>query len=54
MTFEGSPLQPKVSVVFAYLWAIFQPLLFGLIGAEVDISTIQPKTIGNSTCGYHL
>ncbi|XP_038060272.1 sodium/hydrogen exchanger 9B2-like [Patiria miniata] len=28
------------------LWIIFEPLLFGLIGAEVAIETVQPATIG--------
>ena len=34
--------------VMAQLWKIFQPLLFGLIGAEIDIKTIEAKTIGLS------
>ena len=29
-----------------YLWTIFQPLLFGLIGAAVDLTEINPKVIG--------
>uniref|UniRef100_A0A8C9SLP1 Cation/H+ exchanger transmembrane domain-containing protein n=1 Tax=Scleropages formosus TaxID=113540 RepID=A0A8C9SLP1_SCLFO len=28
------------------MWDIFQPLLFGLIGAEITISTLDPKTVG--------
>ena len=35
-----------VSKIFAVLWEIFQPLLFGLIGAEIDIMKIDGKTIG--------
>uniref|UniRef100_A0A0L8HCS1 Cation/H+ exchanger transmembrane domain-containing protein n=2 Tax=Octopus bimaculoides TaxID=37653 RepID=A0A0L8HCS1_OCTBM len=30
----------------AVLWLIFQPLLFGLIGAEVDVEKLNAKTIG--------
>ena len=37
-----------VNSVFAVLWDIFQPLLFGLIGAEIDISQVEGKTIGES------
>ncbi|XP_022110706.1 sodium/hydrogen exchanger 9B2-like [Acanthaster planci] len=29
-----------------FLWVIFEPLLFGLIGAEVAVETVQPATIG--------
>ena len=32
-----------------YLWTIFQPLLFGLIGAAVDLTEINPKVIGKVT-----
>ena len=35
-----------VSAIYSVLWDIFQPLLFGLIGAEIDISRIDGKTIG--------
>jgi len=35
-----------VSVYVGYLWTVFQPLLFGLIGAEVSLSHIQPETVG--------
>lgn len=31
-----------------YAWYVVEPLLFGLIGALVDISKIQPSLIGNS------
>ena len=39
-------LQVKPATVFNYLWIIFQPLLFGLIGSEVDLEKIQPDTVG--------
>ena len=32
--------------IVAILWMIFQPLLFGLIGAEVDIAQIDGSTVG--------
>jgi hypothetical protein len=35
-----------VSDAFSVLWVLFQPVLFGLIGAEVDIEALQPKTVG--------
>ena len=35
-----------VNRIYSVLWDIFQPLLFGLIGAEIDISRIEGKTIG--------
>jgi len=28
-----------------HLWTVFQPLLFGLIGAEVSLSLIQAETV---------
>ena len=39
--------QMAVDKIMAVLWLIFQPLLFGLIGAEIDVTKIQPTTIGN-------
>ncbi len=35
-----------VKQVYGVLWELFQPLLFGLIGAEIDISKIEGETIG--------
>ncbi|ELU16618.1 hypothetical protein CAPTEDRAFT_34319, partial [Capitella teleta] len=35
-----------VSEAFAVLWVVFQPVLFSLIGAEVSIEALQPKTVG--------
>ena len=35
-----------VSVFVGHMWTIFQPLLFGLIGAEVSLSQIQLETVG--------
>ncbi|XP_048092314.1 sodium/hydrogen exchanger 9B2 [Alosa alosa] len=41
----GSAKVP-VAAVLAVAWDIFQPLLFGLIGAEIIISTLNPSTVG--------
>lgn len=35
-----------VAVVVGRSWDVFQPLLFGLIGAEITISTLSPSTVG--------
>lgn len=40
-------------------WDVFQPLLFGLIGAEITIATLSPSTVGknhpqNKQTEYHL
>ena len=39
-------LQDPLSDAVATLWLIFEPLLFGLIGAEVDIAQIDGSTVG--------
>ena len=38
--------QEPMAGIVAILWMIFQPLLFGLIGAEVNISQIDGSTVG--------
>ncbi|KAL0970532.1 hypothetical protein UPYG_G00243360 [Umbra pygmaea] len=35
-----------VAAVLGRFWDIFQPLLFGLIGAEIKISSLNPNTVG--------
>ncbi|XP_025095637.1 sodium/hydrogen exchanger 9B2-like isoform X1 [Pomacea canaliculata] len=35
-----------VEGVTGVLWMIFQPLLFGLIGAQVNIASLEPETVG--------
>jgi len=35
-----------VAKTFANLWVIFQPLLFGLIGASVTVDALEPETVG--------
>ena len=32
--------------MFAYIWTFCQPLLFGLIGAEVDLKRVNRETVG--------
>ncbi|KAK2899409.1 hypothetical protein Q8A73_012538 [Channa argus] len=35
-----------VAAMVGRTWDVFQPLLFGLIGAEITISTLSPNTVG--------
>uniref|UniRef100_A0A8C9LYC4 Solute carrier family 9 member B2 n=1 Tax=Piliocolobus tephrosceles TaxID=591936 RepID=A0A8C9LYC4_9PRIM len=43
----------EVEKIIAVAWDIFQPLLFGLIGAEVSIASLRPETVGcNRICGF--
>nr|XP_044622470.1 sodium/hydrogen exchanger 9B2-like isoform X5 [Equus asinus] len=35
----------EVEKIIAVAWDIFQPLLFGLIGAEVSIASLRPETV---------
>ncbi|XP_075400978.1 sodium/hydrogen exchanger 9B2 isoform X2 [Tenrec ecaudatus] len=42
-----------VGKIIAVAWDIFQPLLFGLIGAEVSIASLRPETVGcDRICGF--
>ncbi|RXN08477.1 mitochondrial sodium hydrogen exchanger 9B2-like protein [Labeo rohita] len=36
----------KVAAVVGRFWDVFQPLLFGLIGAEINISSLSAYTVG--------
>ncbi|XP_045039598.2 sodium/hydrogen exchanger 9B2 isoform X2 [Desmodus rotundus] len=38
--------QAEVEKIISVAWDIFQPLLFGLIGAEVSIASLRPETVG--------
>jgi len=38
----------EVEKIIAGAWYIFQPLLFGLIGAEVSIASLRPETVGKN------
>lgn len=44
-------LQKAVARAFYMVWQFFEPLLFGLIGAAVDINFISPALIGKG-CLY--
>lgn len=38
--------QNPVADVFGVIWQVMQPILFGLIGAEIDLTQLQLDTIG--------
>ncbi|KAJ7327082.1 hypothetical protein JRQ81_016841 [Phrynocephalus forsythii] len=36
----------EVEKIIAVAWDIFQPFLFGLIGAEISVASLSPETVG--------
>ncbi|XP_063042662.1 sodium/hydrogen exchanger 9B2 [Engraulis encrasicolus] len=40
------PAKAPIAAVVGVAWDLFQPLLFGLIGAEIVITTLNPSTVG--------
>ncbi|XP_077156860.1 sodium/hydrogen exchanger 9B2-like isoform X2 [Paroedura picta] len=36
----------EVEKIIGVAWEIFQPFLFGLIGAEISVSSLKPETVG--------
>ncbi|XP_023780441.1 sodium/hydrogen exchanger 9B2 isoform X2 [Cyanistes caeruleus] len=36
----------EIEKIVAVAWNIFQPFLFGLIGAEVSVTSLRPETVG--------
>lgn len=38
-------LQSPVDEVFSGLWALMEPVLFGLIGAEIDLKELQLEVV---------
>ena len=42
-------LKARVEEVVGWAWDVFQPLLFGLIGAEIRVSELQGHTVGEHT-----
>lgn len=46
LLWEFHCVQNPVEGVTGVLWMIFQPLLFGLIGAQVNIASLEPETVG--------
>ena len=41
-----SVCQMAVADVFDVMWSLGQPMLFGLIGAEVDLENIELSRVG--------
>jgi len=41
-------LEAPVAALVGRSWDVFQPLLFGLIGAEITIATLSVRTVGRS------
>ncbi len=39
-------LKARVEEVVGWAWDVFQPLLFGLIGAEIRVSELEGHTVG--------
>ncbi|RUS73419.1 hypothetical protein EGW08_018825 [Elysia chlorotica] len=44
--YRGTGKKMPVEEVTGVLWMVFQPLLFGLIGSAVDMSTLDADTVG--------
>lgn len=42
-------LQKEVEKIIKVAWEIFQPFLFGLIGAEISVASLDPQTVGKSS-----
>ena len=45
----GVVWQMPMADIMGGMWMVFQPLLFGLIGAEVNFSDVKEATIGKSS-----
>lgn len=41
-------LKARVEEVVDWAWDVFQPLLFGLIGAEIRVSELEGHTVGET------
>lgn len=41
-------IQAPVAAMVGLSWDVFQPLLFGLIGAEITITKLNPSTVGKN------
>ena len=44
-------LQAPVAMVMSLVWQVFEPLLFGLVGAEVSVEYMNTKVVGELNCG---
>lgn len=47
-------LQAPVAVVMSLVWQVFEPLLFGLVGAEVRVEYMNTKVVGELNCGHGI
>lgn len=36
--------------IYSVIWKVFQPVLFGLIGAEIDLSQLKADTVLYGLC----
>lgn len=43
-------LQVPVAALVGGVWDVFQPLLFGLVGAEIHLEKLKPASVGESAC----
>ncbi|TNN22669.1 Mitochondrial sodium/hydrogen exchanger 9B2 [Liparis tanakae] len=43
---DPDPVPAPVAAMVGLSWDVFQPLLFGLIGAEITIKSLDPLTVG--------
>jgi len=43
---QGWPDNNPVAQVLSSMWLVFQPLLFSLIGTEIQINKLEPETVG--------
>nr|XP_021532084.1 sodium/hydrogen exchanger 9B1 [Aotus nancymaae] len=50
----GKQENMKVQKIITNVWDIFQPLLFGLVGAEVSVSSLESNTVGISVATVSL
>lgn len=41
-------LQREVSRVYAIVWLVMQPVLFGLIGAEIALESLTGEIVGKT------
>ena len=37
-------------MVMSIVWQVFEPLLFGLVGAEVSVEYMNTKVVGELNC----
>jgi len=42
--------QNPMADIYSVIWKVFQPVLFGLIGTETDLSQLKANTIQYGLC----